>query len=272
MKLFARILSIAAFPLLAACSNNSNDTPAAKAKTSLGTAMAGDTKVELLTDDKLETGMTPIYIKVTGPDGKAVTDANVTFVPLMSMTSGTRHGAPVIGKPSIDTDNLYHAAVVFQMASSDMGKWSATVGINDTDTATTDAANDDASFADLNVSDSGRAQVLSYTDPATSTIIRYVTSLNFTDSPKVGLNPIVFTLHKMQDMMTFLPVDDATLVLDPQMPSMGHGSSGSVNPTPTSLGRYEGKLSFSMVGTWDTTVTVSQAGVTLGTPKFTTTF
>lgn len=90
--------------------------------------------------------------------------------------------------------------------------------------------------------------------------------------PKIGLNPIVFTLHKMQDMMTFVPVDDATLVFDPEMPSMGHGSSGSVNPTATSLGRYEGQLSFSMAGTWDTTVTVSQAGVTLGTPMFTTTF
>jgi hypothetical protein len=267
MKAVASILSIATVSLFAACSNNPNNTPVAKAKTNLGTATAGDLTVELLTDDKLETGLTPIYIKVTAADGRAVTDANVTFVPLMSMSSGTKHSAPVIGKPAIDTDNLYHGSVVFQMASSDMGTWSATVGINDSDAET-----NDASFADLSVSDSGRAQVFTYTDSTTLAAIKYVSSLNFTSSPKVGLNPIVFTLHKMQDMMTFQPIDDATIGLDPQMPSMGHGSPGSVDPTVTSLGRYDGQLSFSMAGTWDTTVTVSQGSVALGTPKFTTTF
>ncbi len=267
MKPGARILPIVAVSLLAACSNNSNNSPTVTSKVSLGTAMAGDMTVELLTDNKLETGLTPIYIKVTGADGKAVTDASVTFVPLMTMSSGMKHSAPVIGNPTIDTDNLYHGYVVFQMASSDMDVWSATVGINDSDAET-----NDASFSNLSVSDSGRAQVFTYTDPTTSVATNYVSSLNFTGSPQIGLNPIVFTLHQMQDMMTFLPIDDATLVLNPQMPSMGHGSPGSVNPTATTLGRYEGQLSFSMAGTWVTTVTISQAGITLGTPTFTTTF
>ena len=142
------------------------------------------------------------------------------------------------------------------------------MGINDSDAET-----NDASFSDLSVAESGRAKGFTYTDPATSVATRYVTSLNFTGSPQVGLNPIVFTVHSVQPgMLTFPPVDDATLVLDPQMPSMGHGSPGSVNPTATSLGRYEGKLSFSMAGPWETTVTVSQNDVTVGAPVFTTTF
>jgi len=82
----------------------------------------------------------------------------------------------------------------------------------------------------------------------------------------------VVTLHQTQDMMLFAPVDDATLVLDPEMPSMGHGAPGSVNPTLVSSGRYSGQVAYSMAGTWQTTVTVSDAGQTLGTPKFTTTF
>jgi hypothetical protein len=73
-------------------------------------------------------------------------------------------------------------------------------------------------------------------------------------------------------MMTFVPVNDATLVLDPEMPSMGHGSPDSVDPTLTASGRYEGSLSFSMTGLWETTVTVSEAGVVLGAPVFTTNF
>jgi hypothetical protein len=122
------------------------------------------------------------------------------------------------------------------------------------------------------VTDSGRAKVFSYTDPGTAVVTKFVSSLNFTDSPKVGLNPIVFTLHRMQDMMIFSPVDDATPVLDPEMPSMGHGSPGSIDPASISAGRYQGSLSFSMAGTWETTVTVNDLGVVLGAPVFTTTF
>ncbi len=72
--------------------------------------------------------------------------------------------------------------------------------------------------------------------------------------------------------MSFPPVTDAMVVLDPQMPSMGHGASGSVNPTPTTLGMYEGQVAFNMAGEWVTTVTFTEGGVTLGAPAFTTIF
>jgi hypothetical protein len=128
-------------------------------------------------------------------------------------------------------------------------------------------------FDHLTVADTGRAKSFTVTDPATSSTTKYLASLNFKAAPKVGLNPIIVTLHRMQDMMTFAPVDDAAFALDPQMPSMGHGSPGSVNPTLTSSGRYEGQLSFSMAGDWETTVTVTtRAGAPLGTVKFMTSF
>jgi hypothetical protein len=56
------------------------------------------------------------------------------------------------------------------------------------------------------------------------------------------------------------------------MPSMGHGSPGSVDPAHTALGRYAGQLSFSMPGDWETTLTVSRGGAVLGAPKFATRF
>ena len=267
MKLVTGMSFVVVVSLFAACSNDTKNSPTAKTKVSVASAEAGDATVELLTDDKLQTGLTPIYVKITTADGKAITDANVTFVPMMTMSSGMQHSAPVIGNPSYETDGYYHGNVVFQMASSDVDIWSATVRINETDADTNEAI-----FANLSVSDSGRAQVFTYTDSATSVATKYVSSLNLTNSPQVGLNPVIFTLHQMQSMTTFEPIEDATLVVDPQMPSMGHGSPGSVNPTATSLGCYEGKVSFSMAGTWETTVSVSQAGVSLGAPKFTTTF
>jgi hypothetical protein len=263
MNRLARSLAIAA--TLAGCASDPKTTPAQK--TSIGTATAGDLTVELLTDTKLETGMTPVYLRVKTASGQPVTDATVSFMPMMAMMGGTGHSAPVVGAPAPGDDGLYHCDVVFQMASSAMGSWSAIVDVTRPGSATVEA-----SFASLVVADSGRAKTFSYTDPATSAVTKYVSSLNFEAAPRVGLNPVVVTLHRMQDMMTFVPVDDAAIVIDPQMPSMGHGSPGSVNPTLASPGLYDGQLSFSMAGDWVTTVTFSRSGVIIGTPTFATTF
>ncbi len=264
-------LSLAAAALVAAACISEEEKDAAP-KTSLGSVTQGDLTVELLTDTRLETGMTPVYVKVTKGTGQPVTDATVAFVPLMTMTTdmGTMsHGAPVIGPPALGADGLYHCDVVFQMPTTASGSWSATVGV----TSPAPAAETSFTFPSLTVTESGRAARFSYTDLVTSEVTKYVMSLNFEAAPEVGLNPIAVTLHGTQDDgMTFAPVDDAAFALDPQMPSMGHGSSGSVNPTIVSPGVYQGRLSFSMEGDWVTTVTVSRGGVILAMAAFATTF
>jgi YtkA-like len=257
-------LCVALAAALAGCGSDSQDT--SPPKTSVATATAGDLTVELLTDDALETGMTPIYLRVKTAGGQVLTDASVTFQPMMTMAGGMTHGAPVIGTPTAGDDGLYRCAVVFQMASGAMGSWSAKVSVS-----RPGAAPVDATFPSLAVVDTGCAKTFSYTDPDTSAVTKYVASMDLKEKARVGLNPIVFTLHRAQGM-SFVPVDDALLTLDPQMPSMGHGSPGSVNPTLRSSAVYEGSVSFSMAGDWQTTVSVSRSGVTLGAPKFATSF
>lgn len=239
-----------------------------KPKTSVAIVTADDLTVELLTDTQIETGMTPMYLKITTSSGEAVTDATVTFLPMMYMTSGKNHSAPVIGTPTLDTDGFYRIAVVFQMPSGMMGYW-------DMQTTVQRPGGDvvAATFPKVTVAESGRATVLAYTDPVTSVVKKYVTSLNLEAAPVVGLNPVIFTLHTpAMDMMSFAPVEGATLVLEPKETGTGSGCAGSVNPTHTSLGRYAGKVNFDKVGTWETTVTVTVGGAQVGTPKFTTTF
>jgi hypothetical protein len=245
---------------LAACSGKS-DTPAAQ-RTSVATAAAGSLTVELLTDTRLETGRTPIYLRVKDAAGQAVTNATVTFMPMMVMPTMS-HSAPMLGAPVLEADGAFWCDVVFQMA----GSWSATATI-----ALPGAEPVEAQFTSLEITDSGRAKTFTYTDPTTGESTKYVASLNVDAAAKVGLNPVTVTLHRRADMMTFPPVDDATIVLDPQMPSMGHGSPGSVNPTLAAPGTYEGQLSFSMPGDWETTVTFTRGGVTIGAPKFPFTF
>lgn len=255
---------IAAASLLPACGGG-KDTPATQ-KTTIATSTAGALSVELLGDAALSTGLNTLYLRIT-QGGAAVTDATVTLTPVMTMSGGTQHTCPVIGTPAAGADGLYAVEAVFQMATGTMGSWAIDVGIT-----RPGAAQVTGHFADVSIAESGRARVFTFTDPVTSSATKYVASLSFVAGPKVGLNPIEVTLHRMDGMMTFSAVTDATVALDPQMPSMGHGSPGSVNPVHEADGCYAGKLSFSMAGDWETTITFARDGTTLGAPKFVTSF
>jgi hypothetical protein len=269
MKAITHIVPAAFFLLTLQCGSSSTNTSSNDSldKVSVARAAAGDLIVELLTDKALQTGLTPIYLRIATTGGQAVTDASVTFLPTMWMSGVAEHNAPCIGQPTIASDGLYHGRVVFLMPSTSTGTWSATVDITQSGAATAVVT-----FPTLNVSVSADVSVFSRTDPISSVTERYVASLNFVTSPAVGLNPIIVTLHQTQDMLTFFPLDDATVVLDPQMPAMGHGSPGSVNPTLLASGLYQGELSFSMAGTWQTTLTINEGTTVLGTPIFATTF
>ncbi|MFL5272476.1 MAG: FixH family protein [Anaeromyxobacteraceae bacterium] len=263
-------LSFVAALALAACGGAGQPAPRQQRAT-VAKATAGELSVELLTDSRLEVGLTPVYVKVTDAAGAVVRDATVTVAPIMTMTTATgtmQHGAPTLPRAGLSDDEDYACDMVFSMPSSATDSWAARVTV-----ARAGAAPVEALFDHLAVADTGRARSFTYTDPTNSAKAKYVASLNFAAAPVVGQNPVVMTLHRMQDMMTFAPVDDAAFTLDPQMPSMGHGSPGSVNPTLVSPGRYAGKLSFSMAGDWETTVAIASAGgAALGTLTFTTSF
>lgn len=259
MKQLLQIGSFVLLSLVAACGGETGaQTPAL---TSVGKATASGLTVELFSEGKLATGMVPLHLAVTSDAGEAVKDAVVELAPVMAMAD-MEHGAPVLGAPALGDDGRYGCDVVFPMASSAMATWSALVGVT-----RPGAAKAEVTVGPLAVEEEGRAAA--FMDGET----HYVASLNFAADPKVGLNPVVLTLHASQDMMmTFDAVTDASLSMDPQMPSMGHGAPDSVQPTATTLGRYQGQLSLTMTGTWETTVTVTRGGKVVGAPKFTTTF
>ena len=250
----------------AACASSSDDPSGAAGPSLDGSASAGDLTAELRSDGPLTTGLATVRLALAA-GGAPVTDATVTFMPWMTMSGGMKHSAPVLGPATLGEDGAFAAEVVFQMPTSDMGSWSATSTVTRPGQAPVELA-----FAPFTVTDAGRAKVLSYDDAASGTTRRFVVSLNLKGQPAVGLNPAVLTLHEMKEMGGFAEVAGATLSIDPQMPAMGHGSPGSVQPAATSLGRFDAQVSFSMPGAWDTTVTVREASVTLGSVAFSTTF
>lgn len=250
--------------ILLACAGAAEDPR--PARTLVATATAGGLEVDLLAAGRLETGRSPVFLAVRTVGGDPVADATVSFEPLMQM-DGYVHGAPVLGAPALEADGVYRCEVVFQMSTVAGGTWGATVEI-----ARPGAAPVEVNFPSLPVADSGRARTFAHTDPRTATVTGYVASLNLDAGARVGLNPVTATLHRMDGATAFTPVEGAALHLDPQMPSMGHGSPGSVDPTAAGPGVYRGKLSLSMPGEWEITMTVAREGTTLGSPRFTLTF
>ena len=64
------------------------------------------------------------------------------------------------------------------------------------------------------------------------------------------------------------PLDDLTLEITPEMPTMGHGSPGNVNPTPQGNGHYLGTVNFTMAGPWTVTVVAKRGETVLGETVF----
>jgi len=254
----AAMLGAIAF-LLASCSGGAagtEDVPPV-VDTSIATGSGGGYAIRLLASAPLQVGLNPLTVELQTVDGAPVEDAAVELLPLWTLGAET-HRCPVIGPTAAGADGRYGFYAVFQLASGP-GSWSVDVAV------TRGGATEVIPLSDLAVV-SGKALARSFEAGGS----RYVMALEFEVAPTVGLNPIVVTLHASQDLgMTFAPVSDATLALDPQMPSMGHGSPGSVDPTLVTPGWYEGQLSFSMTGEWVTTITAYRAAELIGAPEFT---
>ena len=63
-------------------------------------------------------------------------------------------------------------------------------------------------------------------------------------------------------------VDDLVISVTTEMPSMGHGSAGSVNPVRGEDGLYRGTVVFSMAGDWVMQLSVLADDATLGSFEF----
>lgn len=252
------LLSVTVAFVLAAC--GPAETP--EKRTSLGTATSDALSGDLSSTAALATGLNTVWFTLT-ENGAPVTDATLTLMPVMTMPTKS-HACPVVGDVVAEdaAKGLYRGQFVPQMASADMGNWKLDVKV-------ARPSGDKTLSFPITVSDSGMARAFSVTDASTSMTAKYVMSMSFPSKPKVGLNTVVVTLHRMQDMMTFPPFDGATLEMVPEMPSMGHGSSNNVAPTLTSPGRYEGTINFSMMGEWKTTFTVKSGDTTMTKLEFT---
>lgn len=190
----------------------------------------------------LEQGYNAISIRIKDKNSDAfITDANVSWNPLMFMTS-MQHSCPksevvkTVGKQT-----LYNGYIVFQMPSHNSEYWELTIdySIHESNYSVSET---------IQVYASDKQRVTSFTGTDTE---HYILALVEPATPAVALNDMIVGLFKMDNMMDFSVVDDYTVKIDPRMPSMGnHGSPNNVDLTQKADGFYHGKLSLTMTGYW----------------------
>jgi hypothetical protein len=205
------------------------------------TIQGEDLQIRVFSDRELYVGYNNLFFLVTDAAGKEVLQPTaVAFSPLMEMST-MNHACPY-GQPEWDTElKMSHGYCVFSMPSGALGTW----------------------FVDLNVSIDGveyqYAISPTIAEPAESRMFSfidlistntYIVALIEPMEPKIGVNDFVVGFYVKETMMSFPEVANMNIEIEPEMPTMGHGSPNNVDPVYTADGRYEGKVNFTMSGYW----------------------
>lgn len=184
----------------------------------------------------LETGYNQIYFKIQNPDGSNFSDSNFSFSPLMHMHTMS-HSAPFEVPTYSEDKSMYEAAVIFTMPSGDMGEWELLLKIDGR-----------SEQMPVEISDAPTRVVGSY--EGSDSIIYVLSLIPPHEQWKKGLNDLEIAIYSTQNKMDFLAYNDFQIELEPEMPSMGHGSPNNQNPENIGNGRYKGKVNYTMTGDW----------------------
>lgn len=209
-----------------------------------GFAIGAAVKVVMYTKQAtINAGYTQFYVALyDSASGARVEDAHVELTPMMNMGM-MRHSAPYENPASAKSVNhLFPCSVVFIMSSMG-GSWTVDVNIHN------------------HLTDKEGSLTIPFTvaEPAKSTIKsftaahdggKYFVALIEPSAPKVGINDMEIAIYKKTSMMDFPADSSLSVVLTPEMPSMGHGSPNNVNPVHIGNGHYKGKVNFTMTGLW----------------------
>jgi hypothetical protein len=166
-------------------------------------------------------------------------DGTLVTLPMMDM--GTmKHSAPY-EKGTSTMENGYYKTVVYFIMPGEATQW--TLNFNFTNNTKTGMGS-----LGVKVVSSKPVRVTSTIMPLDDSAKVFITLID--KGWQEGLNDFELVLHKRETMMSFPAIEDYTIEVEPEMPTMGHGSLNNVNPVHTSNGHYKGKINLSMSGPW----------------------
>jgi hypothetical protein len=246
MKINAFLFLIAIFLVFVSCEKNDDtgDQDPGIYKITSAISEDGIYKVELYSkNDTLFEGYNKLFFSVTESETKnLISEAELGLRPMMHMVD-KMHSAPYENPESTaSSDGYFEGAVVFIMPSNPDEGWVLNVDMNISETET---------VTELEIpwvkylEEPRKVKVTSDID---GTI--YFVSLVEPSDPVVGINPCEFTIHYKESMMSFPAATDLTMTIEPEMPSMEHGSPNNEDPVHTEKGHYTGKVNFTMTGWW----------------------
>lgn len=236
----------------------------------LGSVEAADLGVTLVLYGEQEpfVGYNKLYARINDTKtGKPVKhEVHVTPMPMMYMPSHT-HSSPVEAEHGdADENDLHPFAVVFTMPSDgDMSYWEIEFELHDHE-----ADLEQTVKLRVNVKTPAEARMKSFITLDDSS--KLFVSLAAPMKPVVGINDFALAIHKRETMMSFPAVEGYTIEIEPEMPTMGHGSPNNVNPADMGHGHYEGKVNFTMTGLWRVHVKIKKGAVMAGETAFDITF
>jgi hypothetical protein len=222
----------------------------------LGKGYAANTKVSIYAADSLRQGYNSLFIQFAdSQSGAVLRTMSTTVTPIMYMATMT-HACPVEQCESVNAVNdFFPCAVVFSMPTNLPDHWKVKV-------AFTDTLRGVSGTAEVGVTVVASSRLKSFIGPGPDSI-KYLVTMKKIESPRVGMNDCEFLVHKRQTMMDFPCVEDLTIGMTPDMPSMGHGSPNNENPIHTSRGHYKGRVNFTMTGEWRITLVLKRSNVTI---------
>lgn len=260
-KLLSAALSMSLIFMASSCSDDNNETPTSPADPLMenfqliGTATIDghETVADVYAKEDLYAGYNTIAVRPRkGVDGEVITEAAIQFKPMMNMASGMQHSAPYENPVYNEELNAFVGSVTFIMPTTQMGDWKFSVEVDEP------GDHDHTVSMPITVVPKEEARVFSFVSNTPDSTIYYV-ALMEPMAPEVGLNDYQLAIYKRKTMMEHPFVGDLEVEIEPEMPTMGHGSPNNENPHHHEKGHYHGKVNFTMTGYWKVNMTFKNA-------------
>ncbi len=221
-------------------------------------------KMDVYMNENPFVGFNYVYVDLYDSiSGEKASDWEVTYAPLMTMMMDgniMKHACPV-EQPIYDTElKAFAGASVFIMPTTDMGNWAFEINYKNT-------RGEGSVTVELTVVEKDDPALLSFLSESNPDMKYFVALIN-PATPDVGVNDFEIGIYTKESMMSFPAANDLTVTIEPEMPSMNHGSPDNVDPTSKGNGRYKGSVNFTMTGLWHVNMVIKEGTDMVASDKY----
>lgn len=264
IKLFAYagLMWLALFSASCTKNNPEPDPTLGLTKIASGYATGASTKVEIYTDNPgIITGFNNLFVVLYDSTNNTYLDkAQVLLTPMMDMGMMS-HTAPFENPASENANNHLFACNVMFIMPSTAGTWSLNLEIRNR------VANSTGTIKfPITVTDPVKQNMASFKNSADGA--SYFIAMVQPAKPKIGINDFEMVVYRKASMMSFPADSSYNISIEPEMPTMGHGSPNNVNPVHIHNGHYRGKVNFTMTGFWRIHLNFQRNGAVVDSTKY----